>query len=402
LERVPARQLKPSPANWRRHSARQIEALESVLADVGWADALIARRLGPDSYELIDGHLRAEISGDELVPVLVIDVTKEEADRLLVSLDPIAAMAGTDPEALRALLAKVDVGSDALLEHLRSTYLRRGLERTGKTAPDSLPEVPDATTRPGDLWILGEHRLLCGDATDPAALRQLMNGDRAQLMATDPPYLVGYTGADRPGTGKNWSELYHEVETEGAEEFFRATFVRSLVCLEKNAALYVWHAHKLAPVIDKVWAELGILNHQQIIWSKPVATHTFAVWPWAHEPCLMGWRKGHKPAHNGVNSHAETSVWEVDFDGAARPVGNEHPTQKPVELFRRPIEKHTVIGDICLEPFSGSGTQLIAAQMTGRRCYAMEISPVFCDLAVRRWEAFTGETAERDTTELAS
>jgi DNA modification methylase len=109
----------------------------------------------------------------------------------------------------------------------------------------------------------------------------------------------------------------------------------------------------------------------------------------------MGWRKGHKPAHDGDNTHAVTTVWEIDWEGKARIIGNEHPTQKPVALFERPIQKHTRPGALCYEPFCGSGSQLIAAERLERKCYALEIEPRFCDVAVRRWEAFTGRKAER-------
>jgi DNA modification methylase len=140
---------------------------------------------------------------------------------------------------------------------------------------------------------------------------------------------------------------------------------------------------------------VGVLNHQQIVWVKPCALHGFSFWPYRHEPCLMGWRKGHKPDHDGDNTHALTTVWEIDWEGKARIIGNEHPTQKPVALFERPIQKHTRPGAICYEPFCGSGSQLIAAERLERKCYALEIEPRFCDVAVRRWEAFTGRKAEQ-------
>jgi DNA modification methylase len=166
---------------------------------------------------------------------------------------------------------------------------------------------------------------------------------------------------------------------------------------EPNAAWYCWHAHRRAALIERVWAELGVLNHQQIVWVKPTALHGYSFWPYRHEPCLMGWRKGHKPDHDGDNSHRFTTVWEIDWEGKARIVGNEHPTQKPVGLFERPMLKHTKRGDVCFEPFCGSGSQLIAAERLERRCYALEIEPRFCDVAVERWEQFTGKAAERAT-----
>src|SRR5207249_7398770 len=127
---------------------------------------------------------------------------------------------------------------------------------------------------------------------------------------------------------------------------------------------------------------------------KPLAVHTYSFWPWRHEPCLMGWKQGSKPEHDGDNSHALTTVWEIDWDGATRPVANEHPTEKPVEIFARPMRKHTQPGAICYEPFSGSGTQLVAAEQLGRRCYAMEIEPKYVAVTLERL-ASMGLTPER-------
>ena len=150
------------------------------------------------------------------------------------------------------------------------------------------------------------------------------------------------------------------MEIRDAETFFRAVFTNGLEVCRENAAWYCWHAHKRSALIEAVWEELGVLNHQQIVWVKPSALHGYSFWPYRHEPCLMGWRKGFKPPHDGDNTHAFTTVWEVDWEGAARIVGNEHPTQKPVELFARPMRKHTLPGEVCYEPFAGSGSQVKA------------------------------------------
>jgi DNA modification methylase len=364
-----------------------------VLADIGFADAVIARRT-PQGLELLDGHLRAELEPDQLLPVLVTDLDEAEADVLLASLDPLASMAEADQAMLTSLIEETELSSE-LLEHLKTDYLGGlGWIRPSKVGPDSVPRTAKARTRPGDLWALGEHRLLCGDATSPADVGRLMGTEHAALMATDPPYAVAYTGADRPGQGKDWSELYQDVSPEGAEELFRGFLVPALQVLVPRAPLYVWLAHRHLALLSRIWDELGVLNHQELIWVKPVATSTHAFWPWRHEPCLLGWRRGHKPRHDGRNAHDQTSVWECDYDGRCRAIGNEHPTQKPVELFRRPILKHTRAGEICYEPFAGSGTTIIAADDTGRRCYALELTPAFCDLAIRRYEEFTGRKPE--------
>src|SRR5262249_34241380 len=152
--------------------------------------------------------------------------------------------------------------------------------------------------------------------------------------------------------------------------------------------IYVWHAHLQYPVIDGVFEKLGILRHQPIVWVKPSSTLTYAYYRWAHETCVFGWRRGHKPPHyleNGLST-----IWEVDWEGKQRIVGNGHPTQKPLRLFEIPMEQHPRRGELVLEPFSGSGSQLIAAERLSRRCRAIEIAPAFVDVAVRRWERATG------------
>jgi len=259
--------------------------------------------------------------------------------------------------------------------------------------PEEPPETP--VSRPGDLWILGKHRLLCGDSTNEDDVARLMGDDTAALLSTDPPYCVDYTGADRPqDSGKDWSSKYREIEIKDLGEFLRAMLKAVLPRTRDSAAIYVWHAHLQYPVIDAVFQQFDILRHQPIIWVKPSSTFTYAYYRWAHEPCLFGWRQGHKPPHYLANGM--TSVWEVDWEGKRRVVGNEHPTQKPLRLFEIPMEQHTKRGEVVLEPFSGSGSQLIAAECLRRRCRAMEISPAFVDVAVRRWEQATGKEAVLD------
>jgi DNA modification methylase len=225
-------------------------------------------------------------------------------------------------------------------------------------------------------------------------------------VATDPPYLVDYTG-ERLGSGKDWTQVYDEKAMGDPEEFFTDVFSRVLDVLAPHAAVYCWHAFKRYPLLQSVWRKLGLLDHQQVIWVKPVAVVGRSLYHWQHEPCLVGWREGSMPKLDRkevtssvvvinagmVHGSEAADVWIQDWEGRKRPAGNEHPTQKPVELFARPMRKHTKEGAICFEPFSGSGSQLIAAEQLKRRVRAMELEPVFVDVAVRRWQAFTGQAA---------
>ena len=377
----------------------QADALQGVLSEVGWVQDIIVNR---QTGHVIDGHLRIELArqrGESTVPVVYVDLSPEEEALVLATLDPLGALAEADQAKLEELLQSISTDSPAIRKMLDE--MSGNLAGTG--LPENPPEDPGAQvervdelkqkwgTARGQVWEIASstcpgksHRLMCGDSTNLADVEHLMSGRKAALFATDPPYLVDYTGDDRPAPGKDWSTVYHEVEIKDGEAFFRNTFTNALAVLQDNAAWYCWHASRRASLIERIWEELGLLVHQQIVWRKPRANITYSFYPWQHEPCWMGWKKGNKPDHDSDFSHAHTSVWDIDFDGKSIPVDNDHPTQKPVELFAIPIRKHTGPGDICLELFSGSGSHFVAAEQCGRLCYGMEIEPGFVAVALER------------------
>ena len=397
VEFVDTSRLFLSLTNPRRNDAA-VPHVAASLRRFGWQQPIVARRSG----EVIAGNTRlkaAQQLGMARVPVWWFDGSDLDATAFAIADNRTHEFAEWNERELAQLLEQLrqedsleGVGFttddlDALVEQLRQQELAdRELLDEG---PDAPPEI--ATARLGDIWCLGEHRLLCGDSTRIADVRRVMDGVKAALVATDPPYLVDYTGERPNDSGKDWTATYREIEIEDADGFFRAVFTNVLAVLEPKGAIYCWHAHKRCGDIQRIWRELGILDHQQIIWVKPSPVFGRVYWHFRHEPCAMGWRQGDKPEHDGVHDH--DSVWEVDWDGKGRVIGNEHPTEKPVELFVRPIKKHTSPGDIVFEPFSGSGSQLIAAERTARRCRTIEISPPFVDVAIRRWEKATGQDA---------
>jgi DNA modification methylase len=388
--------IKPYPANPRRNDGAVAAVANSITA-YGFRQPIVVDKAGV----IVVGHTRwkaAQQLGLAQVPVHVADLTPEQARAYRLADNKTNEIAEWDDDLLAGELNELKaLGVD--LDALGWTPDELGEvlapdENDGLTPADEVPEPTEAvTTKPGDLWILGNHRLLCGDSTNAADVDRLMNGAKAALVATDPPYLVDYTGERPNDSGKDWSDTYREVEITDADSFFRSVFANVLRVVAPKAAIYCWHAHKRQAMIDRVWEELGILNHQQIIWVKPTPVFGRVYWHFRHEPCMMGWVQGSQPEHD--SDHEHNSVWEVDWEGKARIVGNEHPTQKPVEIFARPMRKHTRPGAVCFEPFSGSGSQLIAAEQLGRRCFAMELEPTFVEVAVRRWEAFTGRKAER-------
>ena len=397
--------LVADPQNRRTHGAANLALIADSLKAVGAArsivideDNLILAGNGVTQAAAQAGvtKLRViEASGDEIIAVRRRGLTDAQKRALALYDNRTAELATWNVEQLLAdQAAGLDLASFWDDDALAALLAANGAPKAGKTDPDAVPEVRATDIQRGDLFELGAHRLLCGDATDAGDVARVIGEEKALLVATDPPYLVDYDGTNRHGkAGKDWSSIYHEIDIRDAEGFIRSVFRNVLTAIAPHAAIYCWHAHKRAALIEAVWHELGILDHQQIVWLKPTAVFGRAYWPWQHEPCLMGWRQGSKPHHDGENSHELTSVWAIDWEGAARIVGNEHPTQKPVEIFARPMRKHTKVGSVCFEPFSGSGSQLIAAEQNRRLLRAIEIEPVFVQLALDRWEAFTGQRA---------
>jgi len=395
LRRVSARDLVANPKNWRKHPLSQQNAMRAVLGEIGFADALLAREDENGRLVLIDGHLRAEIAPDTEVPVLILDVTENEADKILATLDPLAGMAELDMAAFGTLADGIEFDAPefgALLQELR------GPSNQAVEGEDDVPEPPaNPVTLLGDLWILGKNRLQCGDSTKPEEVTRLMNGEIAALMATDPPYLINYQGGDHPESwankgskkrNKHWDD-YHDPDQ--SSDFFAAFIAAALPHLDEHVAIYQWHASIRQALVEEAWKRNVLHIHQQIIWVKTRPVLTRCDYMWQHEPAFYGWRDGKSPKQKPPGN--ERTVWNVSQAGESDGI---HPTQKPVELFRRPLLYHTHPGGLAYEPFSGSFTAGIAAEGTGRRVYAMELSPQFVDVGIVRWQNLTGKQATLD------
>jgi DNA modification methylase len=408
IEQIPIGELRPDPANPRRISDAELEALTRSIREFGFLDPVIARK---EDKSVIGGHQRllaARRLGYKTVPTVLVDLSLEQARLLNIALNKISG--SFDKELLARLLAELNAvpgidlslsgfEKDELQKLLRTLDLREKRERIESFDLDEAMKAAQSApvAKRGDLWLLGDHRLLCGNSCNTEDVARLMNGEKASLMATDPPYLVDYSGGNHPASkgnkgnpkrNKNWDE-YQDPEV--SVQFYREFLSLGLAHLKENSAIYQWHAHRRQAIVEQAWTACGLLIHQQIIWAKSRGVLTHSHYLWSHEPCFYGWVEGKPPNRKPPSS--ERTVWQVDQQGASM---NIHPTQKPVELFMRPIEFHTEVGDICYEPFLGSGTQIIAAERLGRRCFAMEKEPQYVDVAVMRWEAFTDQKATRE------
>lgn len=420
--------LSADPANVRKHDARSIDSVAESLRRFGQQKPIVIDKSGV----IIAGHAMLEAArrlGWTHIAAARSSLQGHARAAYAIADNRTAELSAWDSEALTAQLASMPAALQGACGFTPEEVMRLRDENEAPEVPAPAP-LPTSATKPGDMWRLGEHRILCGDSTKTDDVGRLMGGaGRAALVSTDPPYLVNYTGVRTNGRGKDWSGQYREIEIKDAASFYTAVFAAAVSIAAPGAAFYCWHAHKRFADLVRAWHECGLLDHQQIVWVKPVPVFGSSMWHFRHEPCLVGWVKKSKPRHDGRHDH--NSAWEVGAsaieamsrdqllamvraasdvwftgwtpdagDGAekARPVGNEHPTQKPVEIFARPMRKHTRPGDIVYEPFSGSGSQLIAAEQLARRCRAMELEPVFVDVAVRRWQRLTGKPAMLDGT----
>jgi DNA modification methylase len=257
---------------------------------------------------------------------------------------------------------------------------------TGLTDEDDVPEVGDvAVSQPGDIWQLGPHRVACGDSRDESLVRSLLAGTVPQLMVTDPPYGVEYDPEWRHRRGVNNSARKGKIRNDEIADWTPSWD------LFPGGIAYVWHGALRSTIVAESLAKSGFAIRAQIIWAKERLVMSQGDYHWQHEPCWYAVRK----KGNWTGDRKQTTLWTIGSGG--QDAETKHATQKPVECMRRPMLNNSSPGQAIYEPFLGSGTTLIAAQSCGRVCLGIEIDPLFVDLAIRRWQAFTGEKATRES-----
>lgn len=401
IELWPLERIVPCARNARTHSPAQVAKIAASVREWGWTNPVLLDEEGG----LIAGHGRVEAArllGIDEVPAMVArGWSKAQKKAYVIADNRLALDAGWDMEMLALELADIgELGFDTGLTGFCDGELDRLFAfdpaAAGGHAPVIIPEPPrHPASRPGDLWILGDHRLLCGDSTNHQDVRRLMNGERAVLFATDPPYLVDYDGSNHPTRNKDWSQSYGvtwDDSSQGAELYDGFIAAAVAEAITEDAAWYCWHASRRQAMLEACWAKAGAFVHQQIIWVKERGVLTRSHYLWKHEPCLMGWRRPNRPPK--VAEETLPSTWEMpSFARDERP---DHPTPKPLDAFGIPMRQHVARGGLCYEPFSGSGSQIMAGEANGRRVFAMEISPAYVDVAIQRWQAGTGKDAVLD------
>jgi DNA modification methylase len=403
VDEIPVELLVEAPWNANRVSAALLEKIRRSLTEFGIVENLVARPHPEEAgrFEVISGNHRLRLLrelGVEVAPVVLVELDDAEARLLAQTLN--RTRGSDDPRVYAQLLEEVlqrfqpvEVTAllpetEASLDQFLRAYRGPGSEEAALPAPGAGPPA----SRPGEVYELGEHRLLCGDATDPDQVGLLLGDESAALLATDPPYGIKVShswrdGLRQPAGSARTATLLNDDRADWADAYR----------LTDAPVAYVWHGALHAGLVARGLEAAGFELRQQIIWVKENHALSRANYQWRHEPCWYAVRKGAKASWQG--GRKQTTVWQAaspiagfGSGGLEADLVSAHPTQKPLVLFERPILNHTQPGEIVYDPFCGSGTALIAAATHGRRCFAIELDPVWCDLIRNRYLQHTAKT----------
>lgn len=377
MQLVDIHKLIPYVNNARTHNVQQINKLRSSLREFGFINPVIIDR----DFNVIAGHGRimaAKEEGINEVPCVFVDYLTEAQKKAYILADNRMAMdAGWDEELLKVEIEALQAEDfDLSLTGFDESELSGFFDTADDAKNDDFDvdaelEKPPVT-KSGDLWLLGNHRLLCGDSTKAETYEMLMNGKKANLVVTDPPYNVNYQGT--AGKIKN-----DNLENDKFYQFLFDAFT----CMEKamadDASIYVFHADTEGLNFRKAFADAGFYLSGTCIWKKQSLVLGRSPYQWQHEPCLFGWKKNGK--HQWYSDRKQTTIWEFD-----KPKKNgDHPTMKPVPLIAYPIKNSSMSNCIVLDPFGGSGSTLIACEQTNRICHTIELDEKYCDVIIKRY-----------------
>lgn len=388
VERWPVDKLVPYARNSRTHSDAQVAQIAASIKEWGWTTPVLVSEDGT----LIAGHGRimaARKLGLQEVPVMIARGWTEAQRRAYVLADnQLALNAGWDMDLLSIEMQDLNAdGFDLSLIGFDDKTLAALLADSpedGLTDPDDAPEpTDDPTTKLGDVWVLGGHRLMCGDSTSIDDMEKLTAGQKVDVWLTDPPYNVAYEG----GTKEKLTIKNDSMGDDQFRQFLRDAYVAADAVMKAGAVFYIWHADSEGYNFRGAAKDAGWTVRQCLIWKKSSLVMGRQDYHWKHEPCLYGWKEG--SAHLWAADRKQTTI--LEFDKPHR--NGEHPTMKPVALFEYQLLNNTKGGDTVLDSFGGSGTTMIAAEKNGRLSRLMELDPKYCDVIIKRWQDFTGKTA---------
>ena len=385
----PIADLIPYARNARTHSDAQVAQVAASIREFGWTNPVLIDPAGG----IIAGHGRVlaarKLDMDEVPCITLGHLTETQRRAYVLTDNKLALNAGWDEEMLRLELTDLqEMGADLGLIGFGENELAKLLvdPAAGLTDPDDAPEPPaDPLSRPGDIWICGEHRVLCGDATVLSDVETLLAGDLADMAFTDPPYNVNYANSAKDKLrGKN-RPILNDALGDGFGAFLTDASVNLLTVTK--GAVYICMSSSELDTLQKAFREAGGKWSTFIVWAKNTFTLGRADYQRQYEPILYGWKDG--ADHYWCGTRDQGDVWFID-----KPHKNDlHPTMKPVALVERAIRNSSKSRDIVLDPFGGSGTTMIAAERAGRRARLVELDPRYCDVIVRRWQDFTGGIA---------
>lgn len=401
IEHWPTTKLLPYVRNARQHSDEQIAQIAASIAEFGFVNPILT---GADGV-LVAGHGRlaaARKLGLATVPVVVLDhLTPTQRRALVLADNRLAELATWDDALLRIELeALQDDGFDLDLTGFDADALAELLadeepQIEGRTEDDAIPEMPEEpVSRPGDVWRLGPHRLVCGDATTAEAYARLFpDGERADMVFTDPPYNVNYANSARDKLRGKHRPILNDALGEGFYDFLFDAL--ALIMAHTRGAIYVAMSSSELDTLQAAFRAAGGHWSTFIIWAKNTFTLGRSDYQRQYEPILYGWPEG--ATRHWCGDRDQGDVWQIK-----KPAKNDlHPTMKPVDLVERAIRNSSRPGDVVLDPFGGSGTTLIAAEKAGRVARLIELDPKYADVIVRRWQDWTGQQATREADGLA-
>jgi len=393
---IPVSALVPYVRNSRTHSPQQVDKIAASIREFGFLNPIIT----DGQNGIVAGHgrvLAAQKLGLDTLPVIdAAHLTEAQKRAYVIADNRLALDAGWDNELLKVELQDLDAqGFDLTLTGFELGEIDAFLADTteGLTDPDAVPEAPaDPVTVLGDVWVMGRHRIACGSSTEADTVDKVLAGVKPHLMVTDPPYGVEYDASFRNGIKRADGSIVGARAVGKVLNDDNADWSEAWALFPGDVA-YVWHAGIYAGVVAESLQDCRFKIRAQIIWAKSQFAIGRGDYHWQHEPCWYAVKEG-KTGHY-AGDRKQTTLWQIP-----KPQKSEtgHSTQKPVECMKRPIENNSSPGQAVYEPFSGSGTTIIAAEMTGRVCYAIELNPAYVDVAVKRWQDFTGQQATLEAT----